>query len=173
MQDGGRIAGAQHIIMSFTAVAALQYVVPQDTDALYINLSACCGQDTSAEDSAEAGDGDTTDTDDEFEAMDDHAKAQIRAMARKWLKSRKNQLNILDAAYNRYTFNDDGLPRWFRDDEAKHMRPMTGATRDELQAERELLRAIDARPLKKVRARRLNAGAGWVYVMRGTRGHTA
>lgn len=98
-----------------------------------------------------AGDGDSTDTDDEFEAMDDHAKAEIRAMARKWLKSRKNQLNLLDAAYNRFTFNDEGLPRWFREDEAKHMRPMTGATRDELEAERDLLRAIDARPLKKVR----------------------
>jgi hypothetical protein len=96
-------------------------------------------------------DGDSTDTDGEFEAMDDHAKAEIRAMARKWMKSRKNQLGLLDAAYNRYTFNDQGLPRWFKDDEAKHMRAMTGATREELAAEKELLRAIDARPLKKVR----------------------
>ena len=95
-------------------------------------------------------DSDSTDTEDEFEAMDDTAKAEIRAMARRWMKSRKNKLSLLDAAYNRYTFNDEGLPKWFRDDEGKHMRPMTTATREEIDAERELLRAIDARPMKKV-----------------------
>lgn len=96
---------------------------------------------------------DSTDTEDEFESMGDDAKSEIRAMARKWMKSRKNQLSLLDAAYNRYTFNDSKeLPRWFRDDESKHMRPMTPVTREEMEVEKELLRAIDMRSTKKVRS---------------------
>ena len=30
--------------------------------------------------------GDSSDTDDEFAALDDHAKAEVRALARKWLR---------------------------------------------------------------------------------------
>jgi AdoMet-dependent rRNA methyltransferase SPB1 len=99
---------------------------------------------------ATGGDGDSTDTDAEFEAMEDSAKAEIRAMARKWLGGRKMQLSILDAGYNRYTFNDEGLPRWFREDEAKHMQPGKLVEQAEIAAEREAMRPVDARPLRKV-----------------------
>jgi hypothetical protein len=99
---------------------------------------------------AASGDGDSTDTDEEFASMDDTAKAEIRAMARKCLGGRKHHLGLLDAAYNRFTFNDEGLPRWFREDEAKHMQPGKSVTRAEIAAEREALQAINARPLRKV-----------------------
>ena len=85
------------------------------------------------------------------------AQAEVRALARKWLQGKSAQHSILEAAYNRYAFNDGdsatgaALPRWFRDDEAKHMMPAAAVSRAEVAAERDALRAIDARPLKKVR----------------------
>lgn len=94
--------------------------------------------------------GDSTDTEDEFAALDEHAQAEVRAMARKWLGGRKGELSLLDAAYNRYTFDDDSVPRWFREDERRHMRPPEVVSRDELAAEKQALRAIDATSLKKV-----------------------
>ena len=51
----------------------------------------------------------------------------------------------------RYTFDDVGVPRWLREDEARHLRPPQVVTQQEIAAEKEALRAIDARPLKKVR----------------------
>ena len=96
----------------------------------------------------------SSDTDDEFAGMDEHAQAEVRALARRWLRGRKDQLSLLDAAYNRYSFDDAGAaPKWLQEDEGRHMKPAPLVARDEVAAEREALRAIDARPLKKVRCR--------------------
>lgn len=92
----------------------------------------------------------STDTEDEFAALDEHAQAEVRAMARKWLGGRKGELSLLDAAYNRYTFDDEGVPRWFREDERRHMQPAAVVSREEVAAEKQELRSIDARSLKKV-----------------------
>lgn len=86
---------------------------------------------------------------DEFEAMNDDTKAEILALAKKMLR-RKDKNDIIEAAYNRYAFHDEGLPKWFEDDERKFMRPaphISGAEYAEARAE---LKAIDARPIKKV-----------------------
>jgi hypothetical protein len=46
--------------------------------------------------------------------------------------------------------HDEGLPKWFAEDERKFMRPVPQVTAAELADARERLRAIDARPIKKV-----------------------
>jgi hypothetical protein len=48
-------------------------------------------------------------------------KAEVLALAKRMLH-RKEKESIMDAAYNRYAFHDTGMPRWFTEDESRHMR---------------------------------------------------
>lgn len=50
--------------------------------------------------------------------MDDNGLALGTMIA----SSKKMKRDIIDAAWNRYTFNDEDLPDWFVQDESKHMR---------------------------------------------------
>ncbi|KDD73562.1 Spb1 C-terminal domain-containing protein [Helicosporidium sp. ATCC 50920] len=90
-----------------------------------------------------------SESEDELDALDNDAKAELMALAKKMLR-RKVKDNIVEAAYNRYAFHDTNLPKWFEDDEIKHMRPIPQVTADELQAAKDELKAVDARPIKKV-----------------------
>ncbi|KAF5833810.1 Spb1 C-terminal domain-containing protein [Dunaliella salina] len=94
-------------------------------------------------------DGSGTDSDDEFDALDDQGKAEVLALAKRMLH-RKDKESIMDAAYNRYAFHDTGMPRWFAEDEARHMKPIMPVTKEEVEAEKARLKAVDARPIKKV-----------------------
>lgn len=85
----------------------------------------------------------------EFEALDDDQKAEVRALAKKFLR-KKSKDDIMEAAYNRYAFHDDNLPKWFVEDENKYMRPAPQITAEEYKAAKEEMRAIDARPIRKV-----------------------
>lgn len=59
---------------------------------------------------------------------------------------------MIDEGYNKYTFQDrDGLPEWFLDDESKHSKPHRPVTAAGAAAIKEKLRALNARPIKKVR----------------------
>ena len=48
-------------------------------------------------------------------------QAEVLALAKRMLRRREKE-SIVDAAYNRYAFHDTHLPRWFTDDERRHMR---------------------------------------------------
>lgn len=76
-------------------------------------------------------------------------KAEVLALAKRMLR-RKDKESIVDAAYNRYAFHDTGLPRWFAEDERRFMRPIAPVTKAEVEEEKARLRAIDARPVKKI-----------------------
>jgi AdoMet-dependent rRNA methyltransferase SPB1 len=60
--------------------------------------------------------------------------------------------DLVDDGFNKYSFRDvDGLPSWFLDDESTHSklnRPITAAA---AAAIKEKMRALNARPIKKVR----------------------
>lgn len=88
-------------------------------------------------------------SDSDSDSEDDNGKAEILAYAKKMLK-KKNRESILDDAYNRYTFNDEDMPRWFADDEKKHNRPEKPITKEEVEAMKAQFREINARPVKKV-----------------------
>ena len=86
----------------------------------------------------------------EEEGYNSDEKAEIRAIAKKMLR-KKERLKILNSSYNRYAFEDDEkVPKWFLEDEAKHNKPIKPVTKAEVLAEKEYLRKITVRMPKKI-----------------------
>uniref|UniRef100_A0A0E0L5V1 Putative rRNA methyltransferase n=1 Tax=Oryza punctata TaxID=4537 RepID=A0A0E0L5V1_ORYPU len=83
------------------------------------------------------------------EDLDDDTKAEVLAYAKKMLRKKQRE-QILDDAYNKYMFDDEGLPKWFAEDEKRHNQPMKPVTKEEVAAMRAQFKEIDARPAKKV-----------------------
>lgn len=74
------------------------------------------------------------------------------ALAQQIATGEKTAQDMTDDGFNKFTFRDkDGLPEWFLDDEGKHSRPQRPVTKAAAAAIKEKLRAINARPIKKVR----------------------
>lgn len=78
--------------------------------------------------------------------------AEAMTLAHQMVTGQKTKHDLLDDSFNRYSHRDvDGLPDWFLDDENRHsqlQRPKTAAA---AAAIKEKLRALNARPIKKVR----------------------
>lgn len=89
------------------------------------------------------------DDDDSEDDLDDDDKAETLACAKKMLR-KKTREQIIDDAYNKYMFDDEGLPTWFIDEERKHRQPMKPVTKEEVAAMKAQFKEIDARPAKKV-----------------------
>ena len=69
----------------------------------------------------------------------------------KLMMNKKRRREIIDDSYNRYAFADrDTAPAWFREDEERHSRPQAPVTREQIYFEKQRLKDIDARPIKKV-----------------------
>lgn len=66
------------------------------------------------------------------------------------IQSKKMRRDIIENAYNRYASNDEGLPEWFKRDEEKHNRKQIPVTAEMIKEYKEQLKAINARPVKKV-----------------------
>ncbi|XP_027353969.1 putative rRNA methyltransferase [Abrus precatorius] len=86
---------------------------------------------------------------DESEEEDIETKAEILAYAKKMMRKKQRE-QILDDAYNKYMFDDEGLPKWFVDEERRHRQPIKPVTKEEIAAMRAQFKEIDARPAKKV-----------------------
>ncbi|KAL0738983.1 hypothetical protein Bca4012_015193 [Brassica carinata] len=105
-----------------------------------------------------------TDSDSDSSSDDDdvHTKAEILACAKKMLRKKQRE-EMLDDAYNKYMFGDEGfLPKWFLDDEKQHRQPMKPVTKEEINAMKAQFKEINARPAKKVaeaKARKKRAAA--------------
>ncbi|KAK6916589.1 Ribosomal RNA methyltransferase Spb1, domain of unknown function DUF3381 [Dillenia turbinata] len=89
------------------------------------------------------------DSSDESDEDDIETKAEILACAKKMLR-KKTRDQIIDDAYNKYMFDDDGLPKWFVEEEKRHRQPIKPATREEIEAMKAQFKEINARPAKKV-----------------------
>ncbi|KAL2917789.1 AdoMet-dependent rRNA methyltransferase spb1 [Polyrhizophydium stewartii] len=90
--------------------------------------------------------------DDDGEADDDFIidTAQKYTLAQSMI-SKSGSRDAADDAYNRYAFGDrDGLPAWFLEDEGKHNKPSMPVTKEAAEIIRQRMRALDARPIKKV-----------------------
>lgn len=85
----------------------------------------------------------------EFDRLDDNAKAEVLALAKKFIH-KKTKRELIESAYNRYAFHDTNLPKWFIEDESKYMRPAPVITGTEFNEAKRQLQTIDARPIKKI-----------------------
>ncbi|XP_055833413.1 uncharacterized protein LOC129902278 [Solanum dulcamara] len=90
-----------------------------------------------------------TDSSDSSSDDDIDTKAEILATAKMMLRKRPRE-EMIDDAYNRYMFHDEGLPKWFIDEEKRNYQPVKPVTKEEIAAMRAQFKAIDARPAKKV-----------------------
>lgn len=78
--------------------------------------------------------------------------AEAMTLAHQLASGQKTSHDAIDEGYNRHSFRDrDGLPDWFLDDEGKHSRVQKPITKAAAQAIQQKLRALNARPIKKVR----------------------
>ncbi|KAF9822007.1 hypothetical protein IEO21_00001 [Rhodonia placenta] len=72
-------------------------------------------------------------------------------IAQKLVNREKTRTELINDGFNRYSLNaKDGLPPWFLDDEDKHYKPNIPVTKEAVDALRAKMRALDARPIKKV-----------------------
>jgi len=78
--------------------------------------------------------------------------AEAMTLAQQVASGEKSTYDLMDEGFNKYTFRDtDGLPEWFLDDEGKHSKPHRPISAAGAAAIKEKLRALNARPIKKVR----------------------
>ncbi|ANB11460.1 Spb1p [Sugiyamaella lignohabitans] len=92
-----------------------------------------------------------TEKDKREEPYVDIVTAQAMTLAHQLALGQKSKHSLIDEGYNRYTFRDkDGLPDWFLDDESKHSKLQKPITKEAAEAIKEKLKAMNARPIKKV-----------------------
>ncbi|POS88443.1 hypothetical protein EPUL_000036 [Erysiphe pulchra] len=78
--------------------------------------------------------------------------AEAMTLAHQIATGEKTKHDLIDESWNKYSFKDrDGLPDWFLDDENKHDKPHRPISAAAASAIKEKLRALNARPIKKVR----------------------
>ena len=78
--------------------------------------------------------------------------AEAMTLAREIATGEKTSADLMDDGFNKFSFREtDGLPEWFLDDEGQHSKPVRPVTAAAAAAIREKLRALNARPIKKVR----------------------
>lgn len=82
--------------------------------------------------------------------------AEAMTLAQSLASGQVKSSDMVDDSFNKHAFlgdpaNSYGLPEWFLDDEKSHSKPHMPTTKAAAQAIREKLRALNARPIKKVR----------------------
>ncbi|KAL7625797.1 AdoMet-dependent rRNA methyltransferase spb1 [Parahypoxylon ruwenzoriense] len=78
--------------------------------------------------------------------------AEAMTLAHQLATGQKTNYDVIDDGFNKHAFRDrDGLPEWFVDDEGRHDKPHKPITKAAAAAIKEKLRALNARPIKKVR----------------------
>ncbi|KAJ2781416.1 AdoMet-dependent rRNA methyltransferase spb1 [Coemansia javaensis] len=102
--------------------------------------------------SADDGDPDNVELQDEERQADyDLATPEAMTMVRDLVNRKTTKDDLVDKHFNRYTFNDTrGLPQWFVDDEQQHSKPTLPVSKEAVRMLREKLKALNARPIKKV-----------------------
>lgn len=84
------------------------------------------------------------------EYYDDEDRAKQLALGTMMLRKHRAK-ELVDAAYNRFSWNDDaGLPDWFVDDEKKHYRPQVPLPPALVDQMKQKFMSLASKPIKKV-----------------------
>lgn len=76
---------------------------------------------------------------------------QAMTLAHQLATGQTNKHKLQDDGYNRYSFRDsDGLPQWFQDDENRHNKISKPITKEAVEAIKQKMKTMNARPIKKV-----------------------
>lgn len=82
--------------------------------------------------------------------------AETLALGSLLVESKKSRMELLDAAYNRWTFEPNlALPQWFTEEEDKFNKPELPISKELMDQFRAKLREINARPIRKVAEARM------------------
>ncbi|KAJ2824911.1 AdoMet-dependent rRNA methyltransferase spb1 [Coemansia erecta] len=104
--------------------------------------------------SADEDEGDPNDVelkDEERQADFDLATPEAMTMIRDLANRKTTKDGLIDKHFNRRAFNEmEGLPEWFVDDEKLHSKTSLPVSKEAVRMMREKLKALDARPIKKV-----------------------
>jgi len=77
--------------------------------------------------------------------------AEAMTLAHQIATGKKTKADLIDENFNKFSLRDtDGLPEWFLEDENQHSKPQRPITKAGAAAIKEKLRALNARPIKKV-----------------------
>jgi len=77
--------------------------------------------------------------------------AETLALGSILVDSKKSRMDIIDAAYNRWAFEEDPfLPDWFKEEEERFNKPELPVSKELMAQYRAKLREINARPIRKV-----------------------
>jgi len=71
-------------------------------------------------------------------------------LAQQLVNRQKTKEGLIDEGFRRHTFNDEGLPSWFLDDEMKHNKVNLPITKEAVEIIRQRMKALNARPIKKI-----------------------
>lgn len=78
--------------------------------------------------------------------------AEAMTLAHQLATGQRSKHDLTDDNFNKFSHRDtDGLPEWFLDDEHKHSRRQRPISAEAAKAIKDKLRALNARPIKKVR----------------------
>ncbi|CAO3671329.1 unnamed protein product [Umbelopsis ramanniana] len=77
--------------------------------------------------------------------------AEAMTLAKQLANKEKTKQDLIDEGFTKEAFRDKrALPQWFLDDEDRHNQVNIPVTKEAIQAVREKLKALDARPIKKI-----------------------
>jgi AdoMet-dependent rRNA methyltransferase SPB1 len=77
--------------------------------------------------------------------------AEAMTLAQSLVNKTTTKTELIDQGFTKQAFADkDGLPTWFLEDEKMHNVPNLPITKEAVQAIRDRMKALDARPIKKI-----------------------
>ena len=89
---------------------------------------------------------------------DSDERARHLAMGSLLIRKSKRR-EVINAAYNRYAFNDGPLPSWFVEDENRHFKPQLPVTKAMVDAAKARFKDLASKPIHKVAEARPQANA--------------